>query len=278
MIENNEKDFIARIKSALNKSDLDASSKSPRRFEDIFPNPPRNVVQSILTQIEHRDDAKRQALLNQLVEAGKPINLNVIAHKDSAAVATAIATLANQKKTEWGDRKQVAVCKHPAINALGLTEILAAQNITVHHTSFANTETKTDGRSRIRKQIIESFIGVTAADYCVADSATLVMKTRAGQARTVSLVPAIHIAVIYIDQILANLKELYALLKTDPEFSETGITNCLTFISGPSKTADIEATMVQGAHGPREVYLFVITGDHSVPQAEDKHRPHDVIT
>jgi L-lactate dehydrogenase complex protein LldG len=37
------------------------------------------------------------------------------------------------------------------------------------------------------------------------------------------------------------------------------LTNCLTLISGPSKTADIELTMVHGAHGPREVYLYVIT-------------------
>ena len=76
--------------------------------------------------------------------------------------------------------------------------------------------------------------------------------------RSTSLVPSIHIAVIHMDQIIADLKELFALLKWDPEYSSEGLTNCMTFISGPSKTADIEATMVHGAHGPREVYIFVI--------------------
>ena len=85
------------------------------------------------------------------------------------------------------------------------------------------------------------------------------MRTRAGQARSVSLVPAIHIAVIELNQIIADLKELYALLKWDPKAKKEGLTNCMTFISGPSKTADIEATMVHGAHGPREVHVFVIT-------------------
>jgi len=93
----------------------------------------------------------------------------------------------------------------------------------------------------------------------MADTATLVMRTRPGQARSVSLVPSIHIAVIRLDQIIADLKELYALIKGDSEVKKEGLTNCMTFISGPSKTADVEATMVHGAHGPREVYIYVIT-------------------
>jgi L-lactate dehydrogenase complex protein LldG len=95
----------------------------------------------------------------------------------------------------------------------------------------------------------------------MADTATLVIRTRPGQARSISLLPAIHIAVIELDQIIADLKELYVLLKWDPQMSKEGVTNCMTFISGPSKTADIEATMVHGAHGPREVYIFVITAE-----------------
>jgi L-lactate dehydrogenase complex protein LldG len=92
----------------------------------------------------------------------------------------------------------------------------------------------------------------------MAETASLVMRTRAGQARSVSLVPSIHIAVIQLNQIIADLKELYALIKSDTEGHGEGLTNCMTFISGPSKTADVEATMVHGAHGPREVYVYVI--------------------
>jgi L-lactate dehydrogenase complex protein LldG len=49
-------------------------------------------------------------------------------------------------------------------------------------------------------------------------------------------------------------------LKYDSEYQTEGLTNCMTFVSGPSKTADIEAIMVHGAHGPREVYIYVISG------------------
>jgi L-lactate dehydrogenase complex protein LldG len=148
----------------------------------------------------------------------------------------------------------VVAWDHPLVERLDLPTALSEQNVPL----FVS-ESRAFADEDIRQQVIDAYIGVTAADFCMADTATLVMRTRPGQVRTVSLVPAIHMAVITLDQIIADLKELYALLRWDPHERREGLTNCLTFISGPSKTADIEATMVHGAHGPREVYLFVIT-------------------
>ncbi len=79
-----------------------------------------------------------------------------------------------------------------------------------------------------------------------------------GLPRSVSLVPSIHIAVIRMDQIIEDLKELYFRPGHDPEIQEERLTNCMTFISGPSKTGDIELVMVHGAHGPRELIIFVV--------------------
>jgi len=87
------------------------------------------------------------------------------------------------------------------------------------------------------------------------------MRTRPAEARTVSLLPTIHVAVIHKSQIIADLKTLYTILRWDPKAAATGLTNCMTFITGPSKTADIEAIMVAGVHGPREVYLYVVTDE-----------------
>ena len=99
---------------------------------------------------------------------------------------------------------------------------------------------------------------MTSADYCIAESASLVLKTRPGQPRMVSLLPSIHVAVITEDQLLESLAECYALVKQDPDAEKEGMTCCMTLISGPSKTADIEAVMVHGAHGPREMIIYVI--------------------
>jgi L-lactate dehydrogenase complex protein LldG len=193
-----------------------------------------------------------------------PINLNVIALKDAQSATAAIVDLVTNKAPEWGDQKSIAVWQHPLIERLNLGEALAPQQVPVYLTApeddKAEEKSEEIVREDIRKAVIDAYIGITSADFCMADTATLVMRSRPGQARSASLVPSIHVAVITIDQIIADLKELYALLQWDSEAQNEGLTNCMTFISGPSKTADVEATMVHGAHGPREVYIYVMTG------------------
>ena len=246
--------FIRNIRSALGKSSHDISGASDlcaSRFTD--------ETRAVLDRIKNRSDTERQALLDRLMEMAVPINLNVLVLKDVEAVTEAIADLARNKDPEWGDRKSIVTWQHPLIERLMLADALADDNIPVHVTNLDGREP--DTRERLRKQIVESYIGITSADFCMADTATLVMRNRPGQARAVSLVPSIHIGVIYIDQIIWDLKELYALLSFDPEIRNEGLTNCMTFISGPSKTADVEATMVHGAHGPREVYIYIIEGE-----------------
>ena len=203
-----------------------------------------------------RGDIRDAALLDQVIQEAGPINLNVTAHKDIASVAVDIGRLAVDSQPEFGDKKQIAAWNHPLIKELNLPKVLKGKGIPV---DFPD-QTQAGDRESLRQWIFESYIGITSADFCLADSATLVMKTRAGQDRSVSLVPSIHIAVIRLEQILGSLKEMYFQLQNDPDHVNEGLTPCLSLVSGPSKTADIEATMVHGAHGPREVHLFVVTG------------------
>jgi L-lactate dehydrogenase complex protein LldG len=207
----------------------------------------------MLERLKDRTPEERKKLLAALIEAAGPINLKVRPCDDIDSVTEAIVELVQDKDPEWGDPKSVAAWQHPLLQSLNLPDALAKQGVPVF---FADLQ-KTD-EENLRQRITASYIGITSADFCMADTATLVMRARPGQARTVSLLPPIHIAVIELDQIIADLKELHTLLKWDPQESKEGLTNCMTFISGPSKTADIEATMVHGAHGPREVYVFVI--------------------
>ena len=230
-------------------------------INDIFTNKFTPEVEAILDRIKSRSEIKRRQLLQRFIEMAEPINLNVIPLKDYASVTSAIADLVRNKAPEWGDHKSIVAWKHPLIERLHLPDALGAQNVSVYVIELENDEhTNEENRAQLRQRIIDSYIGITTADYCMADTATLVMRTRPGQARSISLVPSIHVAVITLDQIIADLNELYALLKWDPEIKREGLTNCMTFISGPSKTADVEATMVHGAHGPREVYVYVVLG------------------
>ncbi|MGD9079475.1 MAG: lactate utilization protein [Desulfobacterales bacterium] len=246
-----QEEFLKRIKLALGKP-----LEQPSPKVELFSSEMSAETPAILERIENRTAEDRTKLLEILIEAAEPINLKVIPAKNIGSVTAAITELVRDKDPEWGDQKSVAAWQHPLIESLELPDVLAEQGVPVY---FADLQ-KID-RENLRQRIIDSYIGITSADFCMADTATLVMRTRPGQARSVSLVPAIHIAVVELNQIIADLKELYALLKWDPHMSKEGVTNCMTFISGPSKTADIEATMVHGAHGPREVYIFVVTSE-----------------
>lgn len=249
--------FIGNLRSALGKlsenlpADTDLCTS---RFTD--------ETKAILSRINNRSRAERQQLLDRFIEMAAPINLNVSVLKDEESVTAAIVELVRNKDPEWGDQKSIVAWQHPLIERLNLSEALTDQDVPVRIAKSDDVEsegiTTEEERARLRQHVVDSYIGITSADFGMADTASLVMRTRPGQARSVSLVPSIHIGVIYLEQIIRDLKELYALLSFDPEVSKEGLTNCMTFISGPSKTADVEATMVHGAHGPREVYVYVI--------------------
>ena len=245
--------FIQNVRNALKRSDPDE-----RSLDEIIQNEPNADDRRLLEKIADRDTHSRLALLDRLIEAGKLVNVTVMVKKGAASAAASISKIAAEKCAEWGDQKLVVAWDHPIINSLALSTVIGPSGIPIY---FAESEPGTvDRQEAFRKHAERAFIGITAADYCIAETATLTMKTRPGQPRCVSLLPSIHIAVIRIEQILSNLKELYALLKWNPTERAEGLTRCMTLITGPSKTADIEATLVHGAHGPRELTIVVLTG------------------
>lgn len=254
--KDHEERFIRRIRKALGRSGADSLSREAA----VFSRHKSPEQERRLETIRARTTPERRELLDRLIAEGKPLNARVTPLKDAAAVSAAIDGLVAETRPEWGDHKSVVQWDHPLIASLNLEAVLADQGVPVYTAAFQGGDEHRRQRQRIREQVTAAYIGVTSADFCLADTATLVMKTRPGEARSVSLVPSIHVAVIRLEQLLADLKELYTLLKWDPSQQAEGLTHHMAFISGPSKTADIELTMVHGAHGPRELHLYVITG------------------
>ncbi len=93
-------------------------------------------------------------------------------------------------------------------------------------------------------------VGITSADYALANTGTLVMIS---EARLASLLPPVHVAVIRAEQILTSLDEL---LKVVPEPAR--VTSSMVLITGPSRTADIEQILVRGVHGPGEIHVVIV--------------------
>lgn len=108
----------------------------------------------------------------------------------------------------------------------------------------------------------EAELGISGADYGLSDTGTLVLRALVGQDRSTSLLPPIHVAIIESERILGDLDELIARLSRGLE-ERGGLDSCLTLITGPSKTADIELNLVLGVHGPRDLRVIVLIEEPS---------------
>jgi len=96
---------------------------------------------------------------------------------------------------------------------------------------------------------------ITGCEYLVARTGTIVMSSAQQSGRTTSVYAPIHICIAHSSQMVYDLKESLQFLKTK---YKNNLPSQMTYATGPSRTADIEKTLVTGVHGPKEVYCFLI--------------------
>jgi L-lactate dehydrogenase complex protein LldG len=105
-------------------------------------------------------------------------------------------------------------------------------------------------------EIFRFDVGISTAQAAIAETGTLILDTARERHRLLSLVPPAHIAIVAASTIRETLSDGLALLQSGDEISPA-----VTFITGPSRTADIELTLAIGVHGPQELYVIVDTAN-----------------
>ncbi len=103
--------------------------------------------------------------------------------------------------------------------------------------------------------IFDCEVGISTAQAAIAETGTLVLDSARERHRLVSLVPPVHIAIVEASSIFQTLGEALAFIHQNGNISPA-----VTFITGPSRTADIELTLAIGVHGPQELYVIVNDG------------------
>jgi L-lactate dehydrogenase complex protein LldG len=96
---------------------------------------------------------------------------------------------------------------------------------------------------------------ITTCELLIARTGTIVLSAAQQSGRTVSVYAPIHVCVAYSNQLVYDIRDGLQALK---EKYEGQLPSLITFATGPSRTADIEKTLVVGVHGPKEVYLFLV--------------------
>ena len=111
-----------------------------------------------------------------------------------------------------------------------------------------------NGADGFIKRALDAGIGISGVDYALADTGTLVVLSGPGHARSVSLVTPVHVALVKEEQLLADLNDLFPLLK-----ERGSLSSAIALITGPSRTADIEMTLVVGVHGPQQLHVVLLS-------------------
>ena len=97
-------------------------------------------------------------------------------------------------------------------------------------------------------------LGITGSFCAIAETGTLVFTTGAATPTATALLPDTHVAVIRAERVVAGMEEAFALVRTE----NNGLPRAMNMISGPSRTGDIEQTIVLGAHGPFRVHILLL--------------------
>lgn len=104
-------------------------------------------------------------------------------------------------------------------------------------------------------QIDQMQIGISSCEALIALTGGVMVSAAQPLGRTMTVYPPIHVVVAYLDQLVPDIKAGFELIK-----SRHGgrLPSMVSQITGPSRTADIEKTLVLGAHGPEEFYVFLV--------------------
>src|SRR5471030_1046988 len=151
--------------------------------------------------------------------------------EDEVAFIDALLTLAEER--QW--RK--IYCWEPALQEL----------LTRYEYPFFETD----------KDFEQAEVGFTLCEALIARNGSILLSSGSQAGRRLSIYPPVHIVLAYTSQLVTDLKDGFKLIKNK---YGNQLPSMITTVTGPSRTADIEKTLVLVAHGPKELYVFLLDG------------------
>ena len=252
-------------------------------------------VQNILEKIGSRREMLLQEYPNlanqvQAIKISVATNLKAYVEKAASSLQSkgchvilakdAVEAQENILKILAGNQR-VALSKNPVFTEIDLRDYLKSQQVEVLNTdlgervagtevdvhpwiasintSIPSKEWVTQVKDEIKQQAASIEYGITGAEAIVEQNGTIALLESDGNVRFTSNLPYNHIVVVGIDKIVPALEDALDVCRATSVYGlGRDLLNYISFISGPSRTADIEFRMVQGMHGPKEVYVILL--------------------
>jgi L-lactate dehydrogenase complex protein LldG len=104
-------------------------------------------------------------------------------------------------------------------------------------------------------ELAQADVSITKCELLVARTGSMVLSSANSSGRTTSVYAPVHICIATVSQLVYDVKD--ALIALQKQYGNA-LPSMISFATGPSRTADIEKTLVVGVHGPKEVYCFLL--------------------
>jgi L-lactate dehydrogenase complex protein LldG len=191
----------------------------------------------------------------QSPDAAPPVRIRVPSHDSAALISTLLARVAALAGKTYHAATPADAFAFVAAAIAGKTAIASNAPFLVECgiADLPGVRTGITDRQELRACCATVDVGITSADYALADTGSLVMLSSSQEARLISLLPPAHIAIVPRDRVLSGLDELFTRLPRPAEQ-----TSSMVLITGPSRTADIEQILVRGVHGPGEITVVAV--------------------
>lgn len=235
-------EFLASIRSALGRS----GSEGEPHYLPLRQRPEDQRQKA--TTIEARNQARRPELLLRLGQMASRQGWKVDYAFAVEEVVSYVVDLAKRRGAGLIVRSNHSVFQRVPLDA-ALRREGARVTPAVAGRSF--------GREQLREEMARADMGITGVDYALAETGTCVLVPRRGVSRLVSLLPPVHVAIVEASQVYETLDDLFALRRLAYLRDRGDMGSYLSLISGPSRTGDIEQTIVVGVHGPVEVHMVI---------------------
>jgi L-lactate dehydrogenase complex protein LldG len=188
---------------------------------------PIPVSARIAPRVPGDANAEIEMLLGEIAKLGGATR-RIARAEMPAALAEIVRAESVKKATLWETREMKEMGVADALRDLGVEIISPHAN---------------------KRALAECDLGITSADAAFPETGTLLLRSSPEKPRAVSLVPRVHLAIIAPEILRADLMPAFAEIKRDGYW---------VFVTGPSRTADIELTVTIGVHGPQALRVWII--------------------
>jgi L-lactate dehydrogenase complex protein LldG len=232
-------EFLQRIRAQI--------ARTPALFPaapSLRPARPGEIADTIRRELSERWPATLERFQREFERVGGVLHRVASVHD----VPAVVGRLARER-----DARSV-VTWHPSALGFDPAPGLAGERLAAH--AMPDTTPDEAQRRALRETIAATPLGLTGVDVALAETGTMILRSGPGRPRSTSLLPATHVAVFDRSVLVESLAQVGVLLEAWHAEDASGAV--INFITGPSRTADIELTLTRGVHGPKEVHAIFV--------------------